>query len=450
MSDAPMPPFLPSDLEAFAQHVPDHIPEWYKYCCQAYEYIEKVQITIADANEKSTQTELRTHALEQEIRRLKHDNEIHQSENLAVIRYQKGQLQEMEQKYFEALKAKDRAILLATPAVHTPLSAPSSEPLAENPAALATRTPPPATTTPSEGSRLSERLPDPDKFEGDRKDLRRFISQIHEKMNVNRDRFPTPQSRMTYVTNRLKGQPYAQILPYIQKGICQLPDYEDILSILDRAFGDPNRVNNARNDLFRLRQTHKDFGTFFAEFQRLALEGEMSEDALPTLLEQAISRELRSMLMHNEPPSYEYHKFANFLQDLENRRRHYETIPTPAPKTYAVVSKPATHPVPIRSNQSTYPSAPRSPAPTKPRDLDAMDLGVQRRYQNARPTTRSERGECYRCGSANHLVRDCPLPDSRPVRMAPVRGRSRSSSSRNSGKTPSPAPTHSVNGVSLG
>jgi hypothetical protein len=45
----------------------------------------------------------------------------------------------------------------------------------------------------------------------------------------------------------------------------------------------------------------------------------MSKDALLTLLEQAINRELRSMLVHNEPPSREYHYFASFLQDLKNR-----------------------------------------------------------------------------------------------------------------------------------
>lgn len=60
-------------------------------------------------------------------------------------------------------------------------------------------------------------------------------------MNVNLDRFPTPQSRMAYVNNRLKGAPYAQILPYIKRGICTLDDYQDILDILERAFGDPNR-----------------------------------------------------------------------------------------------------------------------------------------------------------------------------------------------------------------
>jgi hypothetical protein len=160
-------------------------------------------------------------------------------------------------------------------------------------------------------------------------------------MNVNVDCFPTPQSRMAYMNNRLKGAPYAQILPYIRKGICTLNDYQDILDILERTFSDPNRVNNARNELFSLRQTNKEFGTFFAEFQRLALEGQMPEETLSTLLEQAISHELQSMLMHNQPPSQEYHQFARFLQELENRRRQYTTNQPPVIKTYAVTARPA-------------------------------------------------------------------------------------------------------------
>ena len=71
---------------------------------------------------------------------------------------------------------------------------------------------------------------------------------------------------MAYVTNRLSSNPYTQILPYIKKGVYQLPDYKDILTLLDRAFGNPNRINNACNNLFRFRQTNKEFGTFFTEF----------------------------------------------------------------------------------------------------------------------------------------------------------------------------------------
>ena len=40
-----------------------------------------------------------------------------------------------------------------------------------------------------------------------------------------------------------------------------------------------------------------------------------------------------------------------------------------------------------------------------------MDLGSQRRRQSP---SRKEAGTCYRCGSKDHFVRQCPHPDSRP------------------------------------
>jgi uncharacterized protein DUF4939/zinc knuckle protein len=447
MPPAPRPPFLPQNLEEFAEHFTGHQHEWFEYCRRAYEVIEAHDAALAESLEAVRQAEMKLEALQLEHNRLKENFTRAQG----IREYQDEQLQKMQQKLVDALKERDQAVALSAPVVNTPRSSPvpACEPAAEAPVAATLGAPAPSDTVSAGSAKLSERLPDPDKFEGDRKDLRRFVSQIHEKMNVNRDRFPTSQSRMTYVTNRLKGAPYAQILPYIHRGVCQLEDYDKILDILDRAFGDPNRVNNARNELFRLRQTHKEFGLFFAEFQRLALEGEMSEDALPTLLEQAISRELRGMLMHNEPPSREYHQFANFLQDLENRRRHYENIST---NTRPATNRPAPANRPTERTTDSQPqytkhatSAPeRAQAPPNP---DAMDLSATRRMAS----TRRERGECFRCGSKEHQVRDCPLPDRRPLGIRPAYTESATTPERPASPVSyrSESPDHSAKGVSL-
>lgn len=226
MSTVPRPPFLPDDLEQFTESLPNRTQEWYVYASTAYRYIETIQTAFADASDKAHQSALQLEALKHEIdhQSLRHQEELRLkdtalSESSAVIRYQKEQLREWEDRYFKALEEKAQALRLALPTVNTSLSTPAPELLAEKPVANVPRTPPSTAAARSETSRPSERLPDPEKFEGDRKDLRRFVSQIHEKMNVNRDRFPTPQSRMTYVTNRLRGAPYSQILPYIKEGI---------------------------------------------------------------------------------------------------------------------------------------------------------------------------------------------------------------------------------------
>jgi len=137
-------------------------------------------------------------------------------------------------------------------------------------------------------------------------------------MIINQDRFPTPHSRMAYVTNCLTGTLYAQILLYIHDSVCQLKDYLQVLQILERAYRDPNRIQNTCSELFCFKQTNKEFASFFAEFQRLRLEAEMNDESLSTLLKQAISNELQGMLLHNLPNNCQYLDFAAHLQELEN------------------------------------------------------------------------------------------------------------------------------------
>ena len=93
--------------------------------------------------------------------------------------------------------------------MNTPQSVQPAEHLAKDTVAPPAREITPPVTTPSETSRLSERLLDPEKFKGLRLDLRRFVTQIHAKLKTNSDRFITAQSRMNYVASRLRPVPYA-------------------------------------------------------------------------------------------------------------------------------------------------------------------------------------------------------------------------------------------------
>lgn len=124
-------------------------------------------------------------------------------------------------------------------------------------------------TTPPESSKLSERLPDPEKFNGDRKDLRRFTQQIYSKVTTNADRLVKANDRLAYIVSRLTGTVYSLILRKVKYGIYQFVDYPQMLEYLDNAFGDLDRVQNAQNDFFRLRQKNTDFNSFALNWHKL-------------------------------------------------------------------------------------------------------------------------------------------------------------------------------------
>jgi hypothetical protein len=235
-------------------------------------------------------------------------------------------------------------------------------------------------------------------------------------MKSNADHFVDAQSRMRYVASRLEGRAFDLVLPYASRGDYSLSDYEEILDMLNRAFGDNDLPRQARNKLYSLRQKNQEFSAYFAEFQRLALEGQVPEENLYHLLEQSVSNELSEMMLHNPPPSEDYYQLSRHLQDLETRRRrHFQTRqPTTPSKAYSAVAT-ARYPTPATADT---PGSGMSPTPvtyattmrSAPKTLqgEPMDLSTNRRY------TDKESGTCFRCHRWGHRVRDCPEPDKRP------------------------------------
>jgi hypothetical protein len=413
--ERPEPPSGADSPEELVAHVNNNPSDWLLYLRHINGYATALKEQIEPLRLSESDRETAIQALKSKI-----------SELEGVIKYQKELNHDAQRQITQLEVDKLRLLDAATPAVQTPRSALANvpSPPAEQPADPAPR---PTTLTPpvySGSSYFSEKIPDPKEYDGSRNDLRRFTQQIYGKMKANADRFPTATARLTYVAGRLTGKAYELILPKTYYGVPDFPDYPEMLTYLEDAFGDPDRIQNAQNKLYQLKQKNLDFSTYFSEFQRLALEGEMPEEALSPLLFQGISRELQDMLLHNPTPSRQYREYASHLQMLDNRYRQHQqqvsrnrtTMPAKAPTRYAAaiiprLSATANSDLPGRI-PSPRPewrnSRPASPPATRG---DPMDLSSQRRFI---PGGRKERGECFRCGSENHRVAACPEPDTRP------------------------------------
>jgi hypothetical protein len=404
----PEPPLGTDSPDELAEHVTQFRDDWLVYLRSLTGYTAEIEERLQLEKDQAQQVQ------SQFASQLSAAN--------GVIEFQKKQYKETLKEIQEELGGKiirleiekEKALLAAIPTVITPETSPEPRQSTEIRVDLTEGKTPAITTTPPASSKISERLPDPEKFDGNRKDLRRFTQQIYSKLTANSDRFISANSRLAYVASRLSGSAYELILPKVKFGIYQFVDYPQMLEYLEKAFGDPDRIKNAQNDLFRLRQKNTDFSAFFAEFERLALEGEMPDSALTPLLNQTISRELQEMLLHNPSPSDEFRTFARHLQELENRRRQYyqnthtgrneTTIRSFQPRQ----TTPAPQPPRPAPRQTTHASVTREQTTGDP-----MDLSVQR--YASRPD--KETGNCYRCHRPGHRIRDCPLPDTRPIEI---------------------------------
>ncbi|KAJ0134012.1 Biofilm regulator 1 [Fusarium oxysporum f. sp. albedinis] len=427
MPTHPIPPAIPGNRAEYEAQYAKDPDRWYQYLSEAYAWMAAQEEGQTATDRKLIELQVQVEAQQEEILNLQNIIQTMQVEKSAAM-MQKSWIEdrldkkekELEIAQGKACKAQEearQAVAARLPTVAT-LTPVTSDPDAKARIAETMETPSPPATQSAASAQLSERIPDPDKFKATRADLRRFCDAVTEKLSLNRDRYPTPISRMGYVNSRLNDDAYKLIQPYIRHGICRLPDYTDILDILQGAYGDPNAARTARRKLDTLRQGNRDFFSFHAEFQSLALEGGIEGDALAPFLEKAVSKELSEMLLYNPPADYSYQTLVSHFRGLDIRLQEHRERTRPyisrKPTTTAYV-RPTYIQTTRQERKSSSPRRGRSPPERAQPSGDPMDLSNQRRYQ--RPSYRRENNQCFRCGSSTHYIRDCPEPDTRPAKF---------------------------------
>jgi len=250
----------------------------------------------------------------------------------------------------------------------------------------------------------SGKIPDPPVFDGNREKIEGFIAQLRLKLFSDPTLFPTPALRMAYAFNQLEGYAQAQILPYIQAGATfSLYDVEDIIRVLNNAFGDPDPLATARSKLHQLKQGKKEFTNYFAELQTLVSKLDWNERAKPDALKEGLSIELHRQLI-GKSRDLTYDQLVALCQELDSEMR--ALLMTEGKQGY---QQPRAHQP--RNPPSTQPATPMPPA-TAP---EPMDLSGTQRVSAQERAARQHENRCYYCGELGPRVTQCP---NKPVHAA--------------------------------
>jgi hypothetical protein len=95
-----------------------------------------------------------------------------------------------------------------------------------------------------------QKIPDPEKYGGDRKKLCSFLVPLRLKAAT----FPTVEEKLRFSVNCLKDEALDQVSPYMKDDTVNLPNLAALVQILENAFGNPNRVQDAERKLNTIQQ----------------------------------------------------------------------------------------------------------------------------------------------------------------------------------------------------
>lgn len=266
------------------------------------------------------------------------------------------------------------------------------------------------------------RIADPDYFDGDRKDYRRFRTVMSYKLTEDRDSLGNIPG---YIMSRLSGKASIAGITYIRHyPKCTEAEF---WAMLDDSFLDRQAAEFARNKLLTMRQGNRRLQDFNLDFNNCALEGgENNDQTLKNLYSLAIKPELSELLVTvDEDETWSLKKFQDKVVRMEEKQYRLKMRKAMwAPKktsgeemdwepTKANAGRIDNRPRPGRRNFSSPDKNKNTQGRTRAAWLPASEIEKRRKE-----------GLCFRCGRDGHRSNQCKLlPAEKPahVRVASSR-----------------------------
>ena len=236
-------------------------------------------------------------------------------------------------------------------------------------------------TQSARSNRPKPSLPEPEKFSGQSLKFDTWLPAIKAKLHIDSAAIGDASAQFYYVYLNLDSSVQAMVLPQLNYAEDNADwNYQVILDQLARVYDNPNKIQEAEDRLLSLKQGDDNLTTYVAKFERILYEA-------------------RSQTW---PDAAKISAFRRGLgSTIKNRLIQQLNLPMDYPSFLRVVQQLAGH-----SNQS-QPHSQSTVLKAPARFSDTMDISTINVAETSDNNYRSQ-GRCFRCGSNEHWVRNCP------------------------------------------
>jgi hypothetical protein len=265
-------------------------------------------------------------------------------------------------------------------------------------------------------------LPDPPRFDGNRKKFRTWKQEIESKLETDGPAIGTKRDQFAYIFARLTDIPQAMAAAYYD--LCKqtsATEPSEFLRYLSSCYLDPNLSQKALDKLGSMTQGDKEpFASFLPKFEKELADADgagWTSAVKISYLKKALNGEMRRELKGQLNMPNEYHQYVRALHDLGANLDEFRAFSL-RHSSWRPAYKGA------QSRAKTPPPRPPSPdtmdwEPTKISRMVQREnrklAGKRAKWVDEKETERRRKeGRCFRCGRTGCQVAECPLLPARP------------------------------------
>ncbi|CEL11247.1 hypothetical protein ASPCAL14350 [Aspergillus calidoustus] len=241
---------------------------------------------------------------------------------------------------------------------------------------------------------------------------------MQRKLKINHDRYPSQDEKIAYALTRLEGKAQEHALarsisdaknPYLT--------VNDMYSHMKTVFADPNKKREARRKLKDLDlKSHVHLREHITDFSILVQDGQYDEDEYKELLNDSLSKRLRSAVMvYFNDDNVSYNQFVDYCykvadnlsaQDAKQSRRDATNKGNNSGRASGNDNK---------NNQGSAGASSRTGSNTGS-STSGTSSPIPRVSEKERLRRRQD-GLCYYCGEAGHVSMSCPNRKPKPAHV---------------------------------
>jgi hypothetical protein len=161
----------------------------------------------------------------------------------------------------------------------------------------------------------------PNKFDGNRKGFRVFISQVELVFMLNSKRYRTDSLKVGFIGTLLSGRALDWFTPMLEnkeRYSNVLDNYKEFRKAFESAFGEPDREQVAETAIYNLVQGKSPASVYAANFRNIAVDLSWNDPALIVQFRRGLNDDIKDMLLNHDKPKT-LDEMINLAIRIDNR-----------------------------------------------------------------------------------------------------------------------------------